>query len=189
MSNRFYDNQFKFAEAYKKKDIKTAEKIVKHQLDLLLDLDELLSHRSEFCFSRWINDAHALATDKNEKHYFDRNARTLLTSWGDIRGNTSALYDYAWREWNGLIKEYYYKRWKMFYEKALHCLKHKRPLFIINGNGYGGRYYYKAYPFGKELNQFEMNWLKEYKEYPQSETTNVLPKAKEYAKKWGLINE
>lgn len=189
MSNRFYDEQFRFAAAYKKKDIKTAEKIAKNQLELLLDIDELLSHRSELCFSRWINDAHNLATDENEKRYFDMHARTLLTSWGDINGNTSQLYDYAWREWSGLIKEYYYKRWQMFYEKALHCLKNKKPLFIINGNGGVGRYYYKVYPFGKELNKFELGWLKEYKEYPKPSTTDVIPKAKEYAEKWRFINE
>lgn len=187
MSNRFYDNQFRFANAYKKNDVKTAEKIAENQLELLLDMDELLSHRSEFCLSRWINDAHALATDESEKYYFDMNARTLLTSWGDINGNTSQLYDYAWREWSGLIKEYYYKRWQMFYNKALHCLKHKKPLFIINGNGGVGRYYYRAYPFGKNLNKFELNWLREYKEYPDPSTSDVIPKAKECAEKLGLI--
>lgn len=186
MSNRFYTQQKEYEKAYKKKDINAVEKLSKEQLELLLDMDELLTHRKELCFSRWINDAHALASDENEKRYFDKNARTLLTSWGDINGNTSALYDYAWREWSGLIKEYYYKRWEMFYNYSLARLKNKKKMFIINGNGYVGRYYYKAYPFGKELNQLELNWLNEYKEYPQSETTNVIPRAKEYAQKWGF---
>ncbi len=186
MSNRFYTQQKEYEKAYKKKDINAVEKLSKEQLELLLDMDELLTHRKELCFSRWINDAHALASDENEKRYFDKNARTLLTSWGDINGNTSALYDYAWREWSGLIKEYYYKRWEMFYNYSLARLKNKKKMFIINGNGYVGRYYYKAYPFGKELNQFELNWLNEYKEYPQSETANVIPRAKEYAQKWGF---
>lgn len=184
MSNRFYDEQFKFADAYKKKDVRTAEQIAKNQLALLLDMDELLSHRKEQCFSRWINDAHSLASDESEKRYFDKNARTLLTSWGDINGNTSALYDYAWREWSGLIKEYYYKRWEMFYNQAIYSLKHKKIFFMINGNGYTGRHRYKSYPFGKKLNQFELNWLTEYKEYPNPATSDVIPKAKEYAKKW-----
>lgn len=74
----------------------------------------------------------------------------------------------------------------MFYEKALHCLKHKKPLFIINGNGYAGRRYYKSYPFGKKLNQFELNWLKEYKEYPHPETTDVIPSVKKYIMKWSI---
>lgn len=186
MSNRFYNEQFKFADSYKKKDIKTAEKIAKNQLELLLDLDKLLLHRSELCFSRWINDAHALAADENEKRYFDKNARTLLTSWGDINSDTSALYDYAWREWSGLIKEYYYQRWEMFYTYVLDCLKNKKKPFIINGNGYAGRRWYKSYPFGKMLNQFELNWLNEYKEYPHPETTDVIPSVKKYVMKWSI---
>lgn len=186
MSNRFYHEQIKFAAAYRKKDAETAKRIAKSQLDLLLDLDSLLSHRKELCFSRWINDCHALATDEKEKRYFDMNARTLLTSWGDIRSNTSALYDYAWREWNGLIKEYYYKRWKMFYEQALYCLKHKRIFFIINGNGYVGRFLYRSYPFGKKLNRFELDWIKTYKEYPAPKNSDVIEQVKIYTEKWGF---
>lgn len=186
MSNRFHKEQIKFAAAYKKKNISAVEEIAKKQLSLLADMDTLLSHRKEFCFSRWINDCHNLATDEKEKRYFDMNARTLLTSWGDIRSTTWSLYDYAWREWSGLIKEYYYKRWKMFYNKVLYCLKNKKILFIINGDGYIGRFWYKSYPFGKKLNKFELSWLKDYKEYPEPKNSDVIGYVKKYAEKWGL---
>lgn len=186
MSNRFYKEQIEFAAAYKKKNISAVEEIAKKQLSLLADMDTLLSHRKEFCFSRWINDCHNLATDEKEKRYFDMNARTLLTSWGDIRSTTWSLYDYAWREWSGLIKEYYYKRWKMFYNKVLYCLKNKKILFIINGDGYIGRFWYKSYPFGKKLNKFELSWLKDYKEYPEPKNSDVIGCVKKYAEKWGL---
>lgn len=186
MSNRFHKEQIKFADAYKKKNISAVEEIAKKQLSLLADMDTLLSHRKEFCFSRWINDCHNLATDEKEKRYFDMNARTLLTSWGDIRSTTWSLYDYAWREWSGLIKEYYYKRWKMFYNKVLYCLKNKKILFIINGDGYIGRFWYKSYLFGKKLNKFELSWLKDYKEYPEPKNSDVIGCVKKYAEKWGL---
>lgn len=186
MSNRFHKEQIKFAAAYKKKNISAVEEIAKKQLSLLADMDTLLSHRKEFCFSRWINDCHNLATDEKEKRYFDINARTLLTSWGDIRSTTWSLYDYAWREWSGLIKEYYYKRWKMFYNKVLYCLKNKKILFIINGDGYIGRFWYKSYLFGKKLNKFELSWLKDYKEYPEPKNSDVIGCVKKYAEKWGL---
>lgn len=189
MSNRFYNQQIRFAAAYKKKDISAVEETAKQQLSLLADLDSLLSHRKELCFSRWINDCHNLAADDQEKRYFDLNARTLLTSWGDIRSNTSALYDYAWREWSGLIKEYYYKRWKMFYNRVLFCLKTKMPFFMINGNGYAGRYWYKSYSFGKKLNKFELSWIKTYSEYPQPSNTDVIAPAKVCAEKWGFCHE
>lgn len=187
MSNRFYNRQIDFAKAYKAKDILSVKKIAKEQLELLNDMDTLLSHRKEFCFSRWINDAHALATDEQEKKYFDLNARTLLTQWGNIAGNTYALYDYAWREWSGLIKEYYSVRWSKFYEKAIYCLEHKRVFFICQGDSYKGRHRYRFYTFGKELNRFELEWLNAYKDYPMPANTDVIPTAKEYADKWKFV--
>lgn len=187
MSNQFYNRQIDFAKAYKAKDILSVKKIAKEQLELLNDMDTLLSHRKEFCFSRWINDAHALATDEQEKKYFDLNARTLLTQWGNIAGNTYALYDYAWREWSGLIKEYYSVRWSKFYEKAIYCLEHKRVFFIYKGDSYKGRHRYRSYTFGKELNRFELEWLNAYKDYPMPANTDVIPTAKEYADKWKFV--
>lgn len=186
LSNRFYDEQLRFAAAYKAKDLETVKRIAKEQLELLDDMDKLLSHRKEFCFSRFICDAHALATDEQEKEYFDFNARTLVTQWGDIRGKTFALYDYAWREWSGLIKSYYRVRWSKFYERAVYCLEHKRIFFIFNGNDYVGRRRYRSYPFGKALNRFEMDWLHDYKEFQPPQTTDVLPSAKAITAKWGL---
>lgn len=183
ISNRFYYKQIEFARAYRKKDISTVKNIAQKQLELLLDLDNLLSHRKEFCLSRWINDAHALATDDQEKRYFDLNARTLITQWGDINGNTYALYDYAWREWSGLIKEYYYIRWSMFYKKAIYCLEHKRRFFVFNANSYQGRHKYRSYKFGRELNRFELEWLKDYKEYSKPETADVIDTAKQMVDK------
>lgn len=55
MSNRFYDEQLNFAAVYKKKDFRKAEEIAKNQLGLLLDMDELLSHR-------WIKISRAACT-------------------------------------------------------------------------------------------------------------------------------
>lgn len=186
LSNRFFNRQLDFADAYRKKDISLVKTIAKDQLELLDDMDALLSHRKEFCFSRWINDAHALAADEQERKYFDLNARTLLTQWGDINGTTYALYDYAWREWNGLIKEYYAVRWSMFYKRAINCLENKRKFFILNGDGYVGRRRYRFYKFGKELSKFELDWLNEYKEYPQPETSDTIESSKRFASKWNI---
>lgn len=186
MSNRFYNRQKDFAKAYAAKDLKSVEAIAGGQLALLLDLDKLLAHRSELCLSRWICDSHALAADEREMRYFDYNARTLLTLWGDVRGNTSALYDYAWREWSGLIKEYYYVRWRFFYQEAIAHLKRHTRFFMVNGNSYASRIWYRTYRFGKRLNKFELRWGKTYSEYEFPTDTDVVAAAKEYAQKWEL---
>ncbi|MGN1203223.1 MAG: alpha-N-acetylglucosaminidase, partial [Eubacterium sp.] len=185
LSNRFYMQQQSFAQAYKNKDVESCKRIAEKQLDLLMDLDEVLSHRRELCFARWINDSHSLAANDEQKRYFDWNARTLLTLWGDIRGKTSGLQDYAWREWSGLIKEYYYKRWQMFYEGSVEILEKMGKTRILKING---SYTKQAQPYFDELNRkiyaFELEWGKTYSEYNTAVNSDVIPSAEVYIKKW-----
>ena len=78
-----------------------------------VDLEELLSSRTDFLMGKWIADARAFGADESEKLYYEQNARCLLTTWGE-RG--AELNDYANRMWAGLIAGYYGKRWQMFFD-------------------------------------------------------------------------
>ncbi len=81
-------------------------------LEIILDQDSLLRTREEFLLGLWIEDARKMGTNDTEKNLFERNARALITTW-NLRANTN-LHDYAHREWAGLTKDYYYKRWELF---------------------------------------------------------------------------
>lgn len=188
LSNRFYDNQLEFRNVYKKliKNKSKLKEIADTQLELLLDLDEFLSNRCEFTLSRWINAAQSLATDEEEKRYFDFNARTQITLWGDIDGDTSQLFDYAWKEWNGLIKEYYYPRWQMFYDYVIDTLEKHRLPRLSKHHDWLQRTTYRRYPIGKKIDKFEMQWIKEYKEYPAPQNKDVIPSAKMLIKKYNI---
>lgn len=187
MSNRFYSAQIDFDKAYKSKNIDKVKKIAAEQLDLLSDLDEFLSHRSEMSLSKWINDSHRLATDEEEKQYFDFNARTLITLWGDVTGNTAFLCDYSWREWSGLIKEYYMVRWDKFYKEAVSSLENNRPLAVLPFNSYEQREKYIENEFGKKMLNFELSWGKTYSEYPEPHSSDVTESAKLLAGKLKII--
>ncbi len=186
LSNRFHDTQLEFQKAFNSNNAKDMKEISKEQLDLLLDLDELLSHRKEMCLSRWVNDAHNLATDEEEKKWFDLNARTLITLWGDIAGDTSHLFDYSWREWSGLIKDYYYRRWELFYTDAIKCAEKGEKLKVPIGDRWHIRHSYKATNFGKKLDEFELNFGKTYCEYEKPENSDVIPSAKHLSEKWNI---
>lgn len=187
MSNRFYSGQTNFKKAYENKNLDEAERIAHEQLELLYNLDEFLSHRSEMCLSKWINDSHRLATDDEEKKYFDYNARTLITLWGDVTGDTVFLSDYSWREWSGLIKEYYAVRWEMFYNEAVSCLKSNKPLSVLPFNSYEQRKKYTSNEFGKNMLEFELGWGKKYSEYSEPQTSDATQSAKAIAKKFKII--
>jgi alpha-N-acetylglucosaminidase len=111
---------------------KTSEKKSEQQLidlflQLILDQDRLLGTRSEFRLGRWTEAARAHALPSvsvlggfaAESDLYERNARMLLTTWGDRpQCENGGLHDYANREWNGLLSSYYYPRWKAFFQNS-----------------------------------------------------------------------
>ena len=81
-------------------------------LNILLAQDRLLGTRSEFRVGRWIEQARNLGTTPEEKDLYEWNARVQITTWGNrVCANDGGLRDYAHKEWNGLLKDFYYKRW------------------------------------------------------------------------------
>lgn len=185
LSNRFYTNQSDFADAYSRKDIEALKILSEKQLNLLQDMDSFLANRSEFSLSRWIEDSHRLAGDEQEKKYFDFNARTLITLWGDVYGE-NMLYDYSWREWSGLIGEFYFVRWKMFYDEVISQLEKGRLVDVLCTADFVKRKNYIKSDFGKRLNDFENKWINTYSEYLYSADENVVLDAQMLIKKWNI---
>jgi hypothetical protein len=68
--------------------------------------------RHEFLLGPWIRDARAWGTTPAEADYYEANARRIITEWG------AGLRDYAHREWNGLVRDYYYPRWWRWAKKC-----------------------------------------------------------------------
>lgn len=95
-------------------------------LQLILDLDELLNTNKEFIVGRWTQLARGIAdevegtTDADKDWLELNNARTLITTWGDrAQSNGGGLRDYSYRMWGGMMKDYYYPRWKYFFDNNL----------------------------------------------------------------------
>ena len=59
---------------------------------LLRDVDTLLSTQSSFLLGKWIEDARSLGIDEASKNYYEENARTIVSTWGD---KDQSLNDYA----------------------------------------------------------------------------------------------
>lgn len=86
-------------------------------LNILLAQDQLLATRSEFRVGRWIEQARSLGTTPEEKDLYEWNARVQITTWGDrVCANNGGLRDYAHKEWNGILKDFYYKRWAAYWQ-------------------------------------------------------------------------
>ena len=104
----------------------------RHFLDLLLMQDKLLASRSELRVGSWINQARALGNTTAEKDLYEWNARVQITTWGNRAcADKGGLHDYAHKEWNGLLKDFYYKRWSAYWN-ALDDVLNGKPLVAID---------------------------------------------------------
>lgn len=86
-------------------------------LDMLLLQDKLLGTRSEFRVGRWTVQARSLGTTTEEKDLYEWNARVQITTWGNrVCADDGGLRDYAHKEWNGILRDFYYKRWAAYWQ-------------------------------------------------------------------------
>ena len=84
-------------------------------LEMLLLQDKLLGTRPEFRLGRWLQFAKKAGTAQTEKDLYEWNARVQITTWGNrYCANEGGLRDYAHKEWQGLLRDFYYVRWKTY---------------------------------------------------------------------------
>ena len=84
-------------------------------LKMILLQDKLLGTRQEFRLGHWIEEARNLGKTVEEKDLYEWNARVQITTWGNrICADNGGLHDYGHKEWQGLLKDFYYLRWSTF---------------------------------------------------------------------------
>jgi translation elongation factor EF-Ts len=69
----------------------------------------------QLSLNKWITDARDMGHDAASKNYYEMNARSLITIWGD----SYHLTDYANRSWAGLTNQYYSVRWDRFINEVI----------------------------------------------------------------------
>ena len=100
-------------------------------LDLILLQDKLLATRPEFKVGHWIDRARALGHTPEEKDRYEWNARVQITTWGNrVTADDGGLHDYAHKEWNGLLRDFYYMRWKTYFDGLARQLEGEAPQTI-----------------------------------------------------------
>ena len=88
-------------------------------LQLILVMDAFRGTNLNFRLGKWTQEARAAAgevegaTTATPDWYEYNNARTILSTWSSPGTN---LNDYSYRSWQGLLKDYYYKRWKYYFD-------------------------------------------------------------------------
>lgn len=142
-------------------------------LEIIRDLDTLTGVRADWLMGAWVNEARAWGDTPEEKAYLDRCARLLLTTWVPNPG--TGLNDYANREWNGLIKEYYLKRWELFANALSDDLDGKAKFLQSEVN--------------KKLCAFEISWINGQSPLPSQPQGDPIAIAKQLHAKYAPLVE
>lgn len=121
LGNYFNVVRDEFTLAYKAGDIQLMKKRGNKMREILEDIDRLVSCHQVFSLKKWITNARDMGHDAASKDYYEMNARSLISIWGD----SYSLSDYANRSWAGLTKHYYYVRWDRFINEVIKAAEGK----------------------------------------------------------------
>jgi alpha-N-acetylglucosaminidase len=157
LGNYFAVVRDRFSQHYYKKDIQILIQTGKELLDIIEDMDKLVSTQSSFLLGKWLDDAKKMGVSKSDQNYYERNARTILTTWGS---KGQSLNEYANRSWSGLLRGYYKKRWSMFVND------------VIAATEAGKKFDEKS--FYEKVTKFEWNWTKQHELYPKEPVRDAL---------------
>jgi alpha-N-acetylglucosaminidase len=130
-------------------------------LQLIQDMDQLLGTNEHFLLGKWITDARKWGTTEARKDFYEWNARSLITMWEPAK--KSQLRDYASKQWNGLLRDFYLPRWKIFLDALAESLRENRRL--------------EKRKFLNDLKEFEFQWIHDkrskYSSQPIGDTLEV----------------
>jgi len=154
------------ASKYAEGDLHGFKEAADRFLGLVDDMDALLGSREEFLLGKWLSSARAIGTTEEEKDLYERNARNLITLWGN---KDCRIRDYACRQWNGMMSGFYRPRWEMFFDVAEQALKEGTELdhdaFVSSCKDWewqwvSGHETYRTEPTGGELKHCRRIWDK-----------------------------
>ena len=122
---------------YKAFAVKDFDSDYRKFLLMLLAQDKLLGTRSEFRLGHWTEAALACGSTPEEKKLYEWNARVQITTWGNrYCADTGGLRDYAHKEWQGLLKDFYYPRWETYFNALADQMKaQQKPQPDLLGGG------------------------------------------------------
>jgi alpha-N-acetylglucosaminidase len=108
--------QQQFATAYRNRDSAAFKKYSGQFIELITDMDILLATRKDFLLGKWLDAAKSWGFNDAEKKLYERNARDLITLWGD---KNSRLHEYACKQWSGMLNGFYKQRWELFFDYVI----------------------------------------------------------------------
>ncbi|TFF36584.1 alpha-N-acetylglucosaminidase [Mucilaginibacter psychrotolerans] len=160
------------AKAYYAKNEVVFEKYTTLFTTLCDDLNTLTGTQQELLLGNWLDEARSFGVTPEQKDYYEKSARVLITTWG---GEDNENSDYAQKDWSGMFSSYYKKRWELFFKELRKTIKT------------GEEPDMKA--FNKIRAKFDWEWTSNTQteqHFAAKPTANALKVYEELYKKWAL---
>ena len=147
------------------------------------DLDRLPATRREFLLGPWLADARRWGTTPAESDQYEQNARALVTVWGPERDD-AILFDYAGRQWSGLLSSFYLERWKKFFGFLATQPPGYRDADLPRTNGRPAN---NASDFYRTLSHWEYEWCSAHEAHPTAPSGDSVATARDLLDKWSPV--
>lgn len=99
-------------------DIELAKQYTQQIIDIIYDLDELLSSNENFLFGTRVQGARSRGATESDQAYFEIIERVFCTYWqADSEDNPGDTYDYSNKQLGGYLADWCGERWQMFYDQ------------------------------------------------------------------------
>ncbi|PWS28601.1 alpha-N-acetylglucosaminidase [Pedobacter yonginense] len=155
------------AKAYQDNNLIAFKKYSAEFIQLIDDMDALLKTRKDFLLGQWLNTAKAWGTNQEEKNLYERNARNLITLWGD---ENSTLREYACKQWSGLLSGFYKPRWESFFKTVEDCMTKKVK--------------FDEKLFDETMKKWEWKWVNQHESYSDRPTGDPVSQSQQVYKKY-----
>jgi alpha-N-acetylglucosaminidase len=109
--------------AYKAGNVLQGDALANKTFLIAEKLDTLIGTQHLNVLGSWLEDASRYGDNAQESERYIQNARTQITIWGGDN-----LKDYASKSWQGMYKDFYVPRWKIFFEEMKKARAAGKPL-------------------------------------------------------------
>lgn len=121
-----WDRVYAMLRAYKEKDGEALSRESAAFFELFSLQERVVASDEHFLLSKWLNRAKSLGRNELEKRWLEFYARVQITTWSDDR--TDWFHEYAAKEWQGMLSDFYRPRWEAFVSMLELSLYNGKPL-------------------------------------------------------------
>lgn len=145
---------------FKEQNVRNYEQASNLFLEICEDMNRILRTQEATNLSTIYEKAHELGNNKDEIQSIDVNFLMYHTVWGPL--DRSILYDTAWFEVGGMIKDFYAQRWFMYFRALAAYFDNPKKLKDYSKKQPLDRHEYRDSYQHKRHAQFENNFLENY---------------------------